>query len=292
MKILILGARGNLGTQLVKIFSEDKGNKITAWGRSEIDITDKDLILKKVKELKPDIIINSAAYNAVDKCEDDDEEFKKALKINSQAVGYLADSAMEVDALLIHFSSDYVFDGKQEDGYREDDEPDPISRYGESKLGGEEEIIRRSGKGLKHYLIRVSKLFGPKAESSDAKPSFFDLILDLSQEKKEFKMVHGEELSCFTYTPDLAKKVKELIDKDAGYGIYHIVNSGPATWYDGAKYMFEILERNDVSLIPCKMEDYPRPAKRPKYSVLLNTKLEPMRDWKEALKEYLVESEK
>jgi len=286
-KIIILGSKGNLGTQLVEVFSEDKSNKITAWDRGDIDITDKDLIIKKINDIKPDVIINAVAYNAVDVIEDDADEFEKAKKINGEAVGYLAETAIENDCLLIHFSSDYVFDGKKEDGYREDDEPSPISKYGETKLMGEKELISRSGKGLKYYLIRTSKLFGPKGDSENSKPSFFDLILRSSKNKREFNMVHGEEISCFTYTFDLAREVKKLIESEKSFGIYHIINEEPASWYDGAKYMFELLGIADIKLNPCKMEDYSRSAKRPKFSILKNTKLKPLRDWKSALKDYL-----
>ena len=295
MKILILGARGSLGQQLVKIFKND--NQIIAWDKGEIDITDKKLILKKAKDVRPDIIINAAAYNATDKCEANDSEFELAKKINCEAVGYLAEAALETGATIIHYSTDYVFDGEKKRGYKEDDKPNPISRYGESKSAGEKAIISLSGKGLKWYLIRTSKLFGPKGESADSKENFFDLIsrplaessvVEISDgKKKEFNMVHGEEISCFTYTPDLARATKELVESDKGYGIYHIINSGPASWYEGAKFLFELRGITDVKLNPIGSADYPRPAKRPKYSVLLNTKLPPLRDWKEALREYL-----
>lgn len=286
-KVLILGAKGSLGQELAKIFGEDSKYEVISWDRGEVDITDKDLIAKKIKDVKPDVIINVAAYNAMDKCETDEKEFEIAKKINGEAVGYLAEAALEVGALLIHYSTDYVFDGKKKRGYKEGDEPKPISKYGESKLMGERALIALSGKGLKWYLLRTSKLFGPKGESEMAKESFFDLILRLSKERKDFNMVDKEEISCFTYTPDLAKETKNLIESNKGYGIYHIINSGPASWYEAAKYLFELKNITDVKLNAVSSADYPRPAKRPKYSVLLNTKLEPMRGWKEALGEYL-----
>ncbi len=284
MKILILGARGNLGGQLVKVFEKD--SEVIAWDRSEVDITDKDLITKKILEIKPDAIINAAAYNAVDKCEESEEEFEKAKKINGQAAGYLADAAISVGAILIRYSSDYVFDGENKNGYKEDDVPDnPVDKYGESQLAGEKEIISRSGKGLKWYLIRTSKLFGPKGESEAAKPSFFDIILKLSKEKSELNVVN-EEVSCFAYTPDLAKATKEILASGKGYGIYHIVNGSPCTWYEAALELFKLANTN-VKVNAVSSEQFPRLAKRPKFSVLLNTKLEPMRSYKEALKEYL-----
>lgn len=290
MKILILGAKGNLGGQLIKVFATE--NEVIAWDREEIDITDKELVIKKISDVKPNIIINAAAYNAVDKCEEDKAEFALAKKLNCEAVGYLAEAALEVNAVLVHYSSDYVFDGgvktKKESrgaGFKEDDQPCPVNKYGETKMQGERELITRSNKGLKWYLIRTSKLFGPKGESEFAKPSFFDMMLKLAKEK-EFLDVVNEEMSCFTYTPDLALYTKKLIESDKGSGIYHLINEGPCTWYKAAKELFKIAGVK-IKVNPVSSEKFPRPAKRPAYSVLLNTKFEQLRDWKEALEEYL-----
>jgi len=282
MKILILGAKGNLGQQLVSAFQN--GNETIAWDREEIDIADKTLISKKIKEIKPAIIINAAAFNAVDKCEEPDG-LEIAKKINSLAPGYLAQAALAVKATLVHFSTDYVFDGKRRAGYKEDGEPKPINKYGETKRAGEEEIIRLSGRGLKWYLIRTSKLFGSKGESGASKQSFFDLMLKLAKEKDQLEIVN-EELSCFTYTKDLAMAVRKLVDGNFGYGIYHLINPGPATWYQAAVELFKQAGVS-VKVVPVKSDKFSRPAKRPKYSILLNTKFEPLRDWQEALKEYL-----
>ena len=287
MEVLILGAKGNLGSQLVKIFFADKDYKIIAWDKEEIDITDKELVFKKIRELKPDIIINAAAYNAVDKCEEDEKEFELAEKINVEAVGYLVEACLETGAVLVHYSSDYVFAGDKKEGYKEDDEPNPINKYGETKLAGEQEVIKKSGQGLKYYLIRTSKLFGPKAESEGAKPSFFDLMLDLAKKKKELDVVN-EEVSGFTYTPDLARATKKLLESDKGYGIYHITNVGRATWYETAIELFKITGKK-IKINPVSGDKFPRPAKRPSYSVLINTKFGMQRDWKDALREYLGE---
>lgn len=284
MKTLILGAKGNLGGQLAKAFQKD--NEVTGWDKGDIDITDKDLITKKIKDIKPNVIINATGYNAVDKCESEDEEFAKAKILNSQAVGYLADSAIEVGAVLVHYSSDYVFAGDNQGGYKEDDDPSPVNKYARTKLMGEQELISRSGQSLKYYLIRTSKLFGPKGESELAKPSFFDLMLELSQGKDSLDVV-DEEVSCFTYTPDLAEATKKLIEAEIGFGIYHITNSGFCTWHQAAKELFTQAGIG-IKVNPVASDKFPRPAKRPKYSVLVNTKLEPMRNWKEALHEYLL----
>lgn len=281
MKILILGKKGNLGSQLAKTFRQEK-NKIIGLDKEDIDITDKKLILDKISQIKPELIINAAAYNAVDKAEEK-EEFEKAKKINGLAPGYLAEISAETGTILVHYSSDYVFLGNDPNGYREEDLPNPINNYGKTKLIGEEEIKKATN--LKYYLIRTSKLFGPKGPSPLAKPSFFDLMLGLAKEKKELDVVDGEK-SCFTYTPDLAQATKELISQKKEYGIYHITNSLPATWYEAAKTLFEIT-KNPIKINPVTSNKFLRPAKRPNYSVLQNTKLPPLRSYKQALKEYL-----
>lgn len=288
MKLLVLGAKGNLGNQLVKVFSvktPEKEYEIIAWDREEIDICDKELIIKKISELKPAIIINAAAYNSVDKCEEDEEQFKLAKKINGEAVGYLAQAARSIGSILVHYSTNYVFSGENTNGYKEDEKPNPINKYGESKLLGEQELLKEAGFGLKYYLIRTSKLFGYHGESENNKPSFFDLMISLSKSHDELKAV-DEEISCFTYTPDLAQATKDLIEKEVRYGIYHLTNVGRATWYEAAVELFKALN-DDIKIIPVSGSEFPRPAKRPMSSVLLNTKLDWLRPWQEALREYL-----
>jgi dTDP-4-dehydrorhamnose reductase len=285
-KVVVLGAQGNLGNQIAKEFKKEEEYKVIGWDREDVDITDKELVMDKLQEIKPDIIINTAAYNDVDKCEDDEQEFEKAKMINGRAVGFLSEAALKTGAIIIHFSTDYVFAGDKQEGYKETEEPAPINKYGRSKRMGEEELITESGEGLKWYLIRTSKLFGPAGETGEAKKSFFDKILEISEEKKELKMVSGEEVSCFTYTPDLAKKVKEMVEAKSLYGIYHLTNSGSADWYKGAQELFRLKQKNDIVLKPVSSAEFDRPAKRPKYSILINTKLEPLRSWQEALKEY------
>lgn len=285
MIILIFGAQGNLGGQLVKTFSSDQNYEVIGWDRSEIDITDRDLIMKKVKDIKPEIIINAAAYNAVDKCENDDTEYDLAKRLNIDAPRYLAEAAMSVKATLVNYSTDYVFAGDSEKGYRENDEPAPVNRYGKTKFHGEKQLIQYSGSGLKWYLIRTSKLFGPKGESEIAKPSFFDIMLKLSKEKDTLDVV-DEEVSCFTYTPDLAQATKDLVESDKGYGIYHLINHKAATWYRAAKYLFKAAGVN-IKINPISGDKFDRPARRPKFSELKNTKFIKLRSWQEALDEYL-----
>ncbi|MFH1522755.1 MAG: NAD(P)-dependent oxidoreductase [Patescibacteria group bacterium] len=283
MKIIIFGAKGNLGTQLVYIFNAT--NKVIAWDKEGVDITNESLILQKINDNKPDIVINATGYNAVDKCENNQKEYEIALKLNRDFVRYLAKASVINKAVFVNYSSDYVFSGDKKNGYEENDLQAPINKYGETKLMGEREILGYKKGELKYYLIRTSKLFGPKGESKLAKPSFFDLMLELSRKRDIIKAV-DEEVSCFTYTPDLAKATLDLVNNKKPFGIYHITNSGPCTWHGAAKELFKIANVN-IKAIPITSKNFPRPAKRPKYSVLLNTKLKPLRDWKEALKEYL-----
>jgi dTDP-4-dehydrorhamnose reductase len=307
-KILIIGSKGMLGQELVSVFKKDSDYKVIPWDREDIDITREKEVDKKIGIIRPSIILNAAAYNAVDKCEEDAKEYKLAKEINGLAPGYLAKAAKKNKAILVHYSTDYVFDGDLEKllfsepsgcthvcatcslheghsstpGYTEEAKPNPISNYGKSKLLGEQEV---SNNLKNHYIIRLSKLFGKPAVSEGAKKSFFDVMLEAGKNKKEIKVV-DEETSCFTYAPDLARKTKEIIDSKKPFGIYHVVNSGSCTWYEACVELYK-LAKIRTKVIPVPASEFPRPAKRPMYSVLLNTKLNPLRDWKEALKEYL-----
>lgn len=281
MKILIIGAKGMLGQDLEKIFKQDESNQVTTWDFEDIDITDREMVFKKVKEIAPDIVINSAAYNAVDKAEEEDG-FQAALKVNAEGPKNLAEICKELGVLFVTYSTDYVFKGDKKEGYREDDRPDPVSKYGQSKFEGEKNVQAVGGK---YYIIRTSKLFGKPGVGENVKKSFVDIMLELSAKMPELKAV-DEEASCFTYTPDLAKTTKDLIEGNYEAGIYHIVNGEPCTWFSCAKTIFEILER-DVKVVPVPASEFPRPAKRPDYSVLLNTKLPQLRSYQEALREYL-----
>jgi dTDP-4-dehydrorhamnose reductase len=282
-RVLILGSRGNLGVQLMDVFRRDY--EVIGWDRDEIDITEYKKLEKSITNVEPDIIINTASYNAVDKCEESEIELEKAREINGEAVKKLAEICLELDAVFIHYVSDYVFDGEKKEGYKEDDKPMPINKYGFTKLLGEQSVLGLHSQGLKYHLIRTSKLFGPRGESENSKPSFFDIMLKKFKEKKPLKAVDAEK-SCFTYTPDLAQATLDLVEDLNPYGIYHLVNEGPATWYEAAKTLFE-LSNIKTELVPVTPDKFPRPAKRPAYSILLNTKTEKLRDYREALGEYL-----
>jgi len=276
MKVIIIGADGMLGQELAKVFSEEN---CLLWDIKQIDITDKDQVLSKIKAERPDLVINSAAYNDVDGAEQNEA---LANKINGYAVGYLAEAVRNAEGILVHYSTDYVFKGDNKDGYKEFDAPDPQSAYARSKYLGEQELQ----KNIKdYYLIRLSKLFGKPANSKISKKSFVDTMLTLAQTKKEIDVI-DEELSCPTYAPDLAQRTKEIVSKKMPFGIYHAANSGANTWFQFTQEIFKI-KNIDVKLNPVSGNSFPRAAVRPRYSVLLNTKMNLMRSWQDTLEDHL-----
>jgi len=287
-KVLILGNKGNLGTQLMGVFEKDKNFKLVGWDREELDFLEFDKLEKEIKKEKPEIIINATGYNNVDGCEEDEGELKLAYKLNRDLPKKLAEISSEIKAKFIHYTSDYVFgEDKNKKIYQETDQPNPIQKYGETKYAGEREIakIKLENKNFQFFIIRTSKLFGPKGESELSKPGFFDIMLKLSETKKEISVVN-EEWSCFTYTSDLAEATKTLIKENYNSGIYHIVNEGAITWYGGVLELFEI-KNIKIKVNPVKGDQFPRPAKRPVYSILKNNHFPKLRSYEKALKEYL-----
>ncbi len=284
-KALIIGSKGNLGTQINQIFKSSYD--LTCLNREDVNLLDKDEVFKKIKELRPSVILNTSAYNNVDNCENNDCEYNIATAINSDLPGKLADIAIEIDAVLVHFSTDYVFNGSiKQPEFIETDLSNPINKYGETKKIGEDNIIKSTSDGLRYYIIRTSKLFGPIGESKNSKPSFFDIMLKLAKEKDTLDIV-DEEISSFTYTPDLAEHTKKLLDSNKEFGIYHFTNQGAITWYKAAEILFK-LSGDRIRLNPVTSSKFPRPARRSKASVLKNTKFDNMRNWEEALEEYLL----
>lgn len=277
MKILIIGAKGMLGQELVRTFSS--GHEVTAWDKEEIDITKNAECRAQILELKPDLLINAAAYNDVDRAE---EEVELTNRINGEGPANLAMAANELGATFAHYSTSYVFDGTKEGGYVEEDQPRPLSAYGFSKLKGEE----GAQKANKFYILRLDRLFG---KTGGGKKSFVENMLKFAQTQKEIKVINNE-LGSPTYAPDLAERTRFILENKYEYGVYHCTNSGSCSWYEWAKEIFRI-KGISVKLISKTAEemskDYKRKARRPKNSSLINTKLPPMRSWQEALTEFL-----
>lgn len=285
-KVVILGAKGMLGMDLARVFYDYSPYLLD---KDELDITDKKGISALFYNLKPDVVINAAAYTDVDGCETNRE---LASEVNGAAPGYLAEASRDIGAVFVHYSTDYVFDGKKSEGYSENDEPgNPLNFYGESKLAGENNIKKVGGD---YYLVRTSWLFGgwpSSAKASEGVPkNFVETMLRLAKEKDELRVVndqHGKP----TFSLDLARKTRELIEGKKDFGIYHITNEPATTWYDFAKEILATrpaVAGREVRVSPCTSRDFPRPAKRPQYSILLNTKLPPLRSWQEALTEYML----
>jgi len=276
-KILVLGAKGMLGQELVRVF-RDGGHEVTGWDFDDIDVTDTDTAREKISALSPDVVLNAVAYNAVDRCEEDEEEARKAWRLNAEVPGALARIAKDIGATFVHYSTDYVFDGEHGGGYAEDAEPNPLSYYGKSKLVGERSVTDVDGKS---YVVRLSKLFGEPAKSAGGKESFFAKMGTIAAMKGEVSAVDDEN-GCFTYAPDLADATLSLVSDEAPFGTYHLVNEGVATWY-GALVEYFRIAGIDATVTPVSGAEFPRPARRPADSTLRNTKRPPLRDYRDAL---------
>ena len=275
MKILITGSNGMLGHDLENVL-KDKHELILTTSKT-LDITDKDKTMEIIKENNPDIVINSAAYTDVDGCETNQD---LAYAVNGYGVENLALACREIDCPLVHVSTDYVFDGTARDPIPEDGEIGPISVYGKSKLMGEQAIQEILDK---YFIVRTAWLYGINGKN------FPKTMLELAENHPEITVVY-DEVGTPTYTPDLAYGISELIETDF-YGIYHLTNSGSCSWCEFARYIFEIAGR-DVNVVPVTASEFSRPAPRPSYSVLMNKKwiengFEPLRDYKEAISEYI-----
>ena len=283
MKIVIIGADGQLGSDIVRVL---KNEDIVPLTINEIDITDKELTEKSITKHKPDLVINSAAFTQVDLCETEDLQ---AWKVNALGVKHISLVCKKIDAELLHISTDYIFDGSKKTPYIEDDKPGPLNVYGITKLDGEyylKNILE------KYYICRVSGIYGIH-KCIGKGSNFVDTMLKLANERDELRIV-GDEILTPTYTLDIAKQIRELI-KIHRYGIYHVTNQGECSWYEFACEIFR-LAGIDIKVTEITSDEYPTAAKRPSYSVLENKALKDigidhMSHWKGALDEYIKEKE-
>jgi len=271
MKIVVLGAKGMLGHDLVNTFKNDE---LYPFDVEEIDITDKNIVNKRIKSINPQFVVNAAAYTDVDGCE---SNLDLAYSVNADGVRNIAESCKKNNCILVHISTDYVFDGNK-NGYREDDNPNPINSYGKSKYLGEKYLQQTT---KRYYLIRTSWLYGKNGKN------FVNTILNLAKNKKEIEVVNDQKGNP-TYSKDLSESIKNIINKKPALGIYHVTNSGVCTWFDFAKKIVEIKDLK-VDIMPISSDKLKRDAKRPNFSVLINTKLPNSRSWELALKDFLNE---
>lgn len=280
MKLLVTGALGMLGSDVAREAAAC-GHLVTETDLTSpaapLDITNPLAIRAALLRERPKWVINCAAYTKVDACEENEE---LATKVNGLAPGYLADVCADLGIRLLHISTDYVFAGDKASPYREDDPPAPINAYGRSKLKGEQAVMAR----MEDYIIvRTQWLFGLKG------PNFVATILSLARERDHLDVVN-DQFGSPTYTRDLAKAVRLLIENDAR-GIFHVCNRGKASWFDLAKKAVELAGLS-TPVHPVTTAHFPRPAKRPANSVLSTMKfaettgkLLPI--WPAALQEYL-----
>ena len=275
MKILITGSNGMLGHDLISVLKKEHDLVLTT--SKTLDITDKDKTIDFICDAKPDIVINSAAYTDVDGCEENSD---LAFSVNGDGVRNLALACREIDCPLLHISTDYIFNGKNDRPWIEDDEIGPISVYGKSKLEGEQAILEILDK---YFIVRTAWLYGINGRN------FPKTMLELAKDHSEITVVY-DEVGSPTYSLDLARGISQLIETDY-YGIYHLTNSGSCSWCEFARYIFEIADE-DVNVIPVTASEFARPAPRPSYSVLENKKwiekgFKPLRSYKEAIKDYI-----
>jgi len=258
-KTILFGANGMLGHALQTAFPY-----ALFLGHRDVDITDPDAVLKRIQKEQPKVVINAAAYTDVDGCEDTKEY---AFAVNGKGPEAIAIACAETGATFVHYSTDYIFDGKSTE-YREDARPNPINMYGKSKFMGESGIQKNTDD---YRIIRTSWLYGSHGRN------FVDTILALSKQMSHVRVVDDQKGKP-TYTVDLAQKTPEILSCEPG--IYHITNDGVCSWYEFAKVFIP-------NAVPCSSAEFPRKAQRPAYSVLVNTKTEPLRHWRDAVKEYL-----
>jgi dTDP-4-dehydrorhamnose reductase len=275
MKILILGAKGMLGSALVEEFKA--GNEVLAWGREELDVAEPESIATNITS-DLDVIINAAGSCDPDSAEVNQDE---AMKLNAYPAAALSDICNLLGMTYVHFSSEHVFSGRDSRGYREKDKTEPLSIFGQAKVQSEK-FARDNDRT---YLIRTSRLFGDAGTSPNAKPNFIRKIMNLGASQGNIRAVH-DEVASPTYVHDLAKTVRGLVDAKHPYGTYHIVNSGTATWFQLISKIIE-LSKTNATVEAIARKEMPAVAVRPRYGMLVNSKLPQLRSWEEALKEYL-----
>jgi dTDP-4-dehydrorhamnose reductase len=270
MRTLVLGASGQLGSELCKVM---KDCDLIPTTRIEVDITRLAQVIEFVEHLQPEAIINASAYTDVDGC----ENYKDmAFLVNAIGARNVAIAAKKVGASLVHISTDYVFDGRKRESYVEYEPPQPLNIYGWSKLVGEEMVKAQNPRS---FILRVAWLYGPAGKN------FVKTMIALARVREEIRVV-DDQRGTPTFAGDVAKQIKLLIETES-YGLYHSTSQGGCTWYEFAREIFRLLNI-PVRVVPVTSSEFPRPAKRPANSVLDNFMLrvqglDIMPPWEESL---------
>ena len=288
MKTLVIGADGQLGTDVCKAFEDTELCRAgTASGDVRLDVRDEKAVRALIAaDLRPDVVVNTAAFHNVPQCE---EEPETAYAVNAIGARHLAMACHEAGARLIHISTDYVFGNGGSVPYTEHDREAPLSTYGASKLAGEHAIAAECEN---HCIVRGSGLYGAAPCKAKGGKNFVQLMLHLARERGEVKVVTDERVSP-TYTVALAKQLRVIAEK-AEPGLYHATCNGECSWYEFAAAIFEETG-TEVRLLKASQADFPSPVKRPDFSILGNERLQEqgldvMPQWRDALREYLAAS--
>jgi len=280
MRIVVIGSTGQLGTDLVKVLKND--HEVIGLTHRDIEVSDYNSCLI-LKEHKPDVIVNTAAFHKTDQCED---EPLKAFQVNALGAKNVTTISREIGAITVYISTDYVFDGSKDSPYIENDTPNPINTYGISKLAGE----LYTKQNPKHYIFRVASLFG-MAGASGKGGNFVETMITKAKKNESISVVDDMWMSP-TYTKDAASIIKKVLELKLPFGIYHATNKGYCTWFQFAEEIFKLAGIN-ADLKPIKTYQLQMKAKRPLFSALESVKLQEynikVRDWKQALHDYLVE---
>lgn len=283
MKCLITGYKGQLGYDIARELESRGYNDFLATDIDEMDITNRDEVMNVVKEYNPDVIFHCAAWTAVDKAEDP-ELYEKVRMINVEGTKNLVDASIEVDAKIFYMSTDYVFDGKKEGLYKEDDQVNPMSVYGKTKYEGEEEVRRNP----KHFITRISWVFGINGNN------FIKTMLELSEKYQELNVV-DDQIGSPTYTVDLSKLLVDMALTEK-FGTYHVNNSGYCSWAEFAQYIMQSNNKETkINFVSTEKyyegKDMSKIAYRPRNSRLDKTKLveagfEELPSWQDATDRY------
>jgi len=283
MKIVILGTGGRLGAALVCEYGDEYD--VTGFNHAQLDLSNLDDVRGKLRALSFDVLINAAAFTNVDLSE---TERDRAFMINGEAPGVLAEICREKGAKLIHFSTDYVFDGEKRAPYTEEDEAKPISVYGASKLAGEKNVLAADGG---HLVVRVSWVFGPD------RPSFVDSMVKHAQEHEKVDAI-ADKFSAPTYTLDIAEMLPRFFNRESAGGVLHFANAGECSWQEYAQWAVDCCEQGGLPLKTKKiggsrLKDMSNwVARRPVYSVLSTEKYAQLagtspRTWRDAVADYI-----
>jgi dTDP-4-dehydrorhamnose reductase len=282
-RAVVFGAAGQLGVELVRDL-QARGYAVTGWDRNHVDITDAEAVEKALAQYDAEVVFNAAAYNQVDVAE---QEPQAAFLVNGLAVRNLALACRQMDALLVHFSTDYVFDGKAGHPYSEEDLPHPLSAYAVSKLAGELYAQAYLDRVL---VVRTSGVFGPGGLNTP-RGNFVEVMLRLAAKPNAIRVVE-DHVASPTFAPLLAARTIDLVEKGE-CGVFHVAGGLPISWFEFARLIFEVAGLNPLLLATSERE-YRTAARRPKYSALSNGKMErlgiqPMPTLKAAVETYFAE---